>query len=856
MNEGIRTDLKPWITPDGAFAEMTNAFVWRGRIRKRVGSKYTGQGWSTDQEAQLYSRLGIDLSNLIPISLSGGAGVGITDGAGAATGTVPGYVYKVGMKFSIGTEMFTVVAVGTPGVMTTTGASVTHTFDTDTGVYVFAGATPATQILFYPQGNYGAGEVDIAGNALGFVPGNKFKLGQMFSIATIAGPEIMFTVIDDTPGLDNQMSRTDGSVAVATFNVTTGKYDIQGLNLTVAINTPVYFYTGEPVMMIDQYERGPINDQTTFACDTQFIYYYNGSFWDQFNLPIFHGSDSQFFWGCNFVGRLSTLGIPSYYITNFNATQNTLPGANDDYMWKYDGTTWEVFAPYFLPGAGGAINTGPFVTSARLIIGFHGRLLLLNTIEYGGGGAPTFNTHYGNRVRWSHYGLIDAPNAWYEDNNYDALGNKADGASWANAHTEEEIISAEFIKDRLIVYFERSTWELAYTGDPVIPFNWLKINSGLGADATFSKISFDKEVVAIGNTGIHSCTGGNVSRIDDKIPEEISKMRSDNSARKRVQGVRDYFLEVVYWTYPAESATAYTSYYPNKVLVYNYKNQTWAYNDDSITALGYFDQQNELTWANTEYTWANAPFAWNSGLQRADFRQVVGGNQQGYIFIIDPGGAKNAQVLSISALNLNMAGDVESLVIENHNLEFPDFIKLDYCQGVTGVNGKIVQVEAFDRHTVTLTDPITNVVGTYIGGGTAARVSNIHILSKQWNPYVEKGLNVQLSKIDFLVDSTTHGQILVDTMPSYSNLELFTEAQSSGCSLGSNVLETSPYTLVPFEQRQEQFWHPLYFSADGEAVQLAIYMNNDQMKDVSIVESDFVINAIMLYTRPTASRLQ
>ena len=48
-----------------------------------------------------------------------------------------------------------------------------------------------------------------------------------------------------------------------------------------------------------------------------------------------------------------------------------------------------------------------------------------------------------------------------------------------DAATQEAIVSAEFLKDRLIVYFERSTWELVYTGNQIYPFTWQKINTEL-----------------------------------------------------------------------------------------------------------------------------------------------------------------------------------------------------------------------------------------------------------------------------------------------------------------------------------------------------------------------------------------
>ena len=38
LTEGIRGDLKPFLIPDNAFEELKNAYVFRGRVKKRFGS--------------------------------------------------------------------------------------------------------------------------------------------------------------------------------------------------------------------------------------------------------------------------------------------------------------------------------------------------------------------------------------------------------------------------------------------------------------------------------------------------------------------------------------------------------------------------------------------------------------------------------------------------------------------------------------------------------------------------------------------------------------------------------------------------------------------------------------------------
>lgn len=847
ISDGIRTDLKPWLIPDSAWSEMFNAYVFRGRVRKRFGGKYTGSGWPSASVASMYSRLGMDLSLLIT-TLPGGAAVGITDGAGNATGTAPGLVWRLGQRFSIGAEIFTVITDTAPWVMATTGGTVTKTFNLDTGVYTFAGAAALTQIYFYPFGNTGDGVTSGAGTATGFVPGTKFKLGQQFTINND-----FYTVVSAAAG-QQDMIRTDGVAVVpgvnCWFNNTTGEYNIAG---TPHVAATVYFYPSEPVMGITQFQEGPINDQPAFAWDTQFVYYYTGSWWEMFTPPIWHGADYNFFWATTWTGVLTS--DPVLFVTNFNAVKNGAPGATDDPIWYYDGTDWDIFTPYFLPG-GGAAGTGPYVQTARIILPFHGRLLLFNTIE--GNAAGTVNTHYPSRCRFSHYGSPFSDVAWYEPNQADSTPGYADGGGWVDATTTEEIISAEFNKDRLIVYFERSTWEIAYTGNEIVPFQWLKINTELGADATFSRVSFDREVLAIGNTGVHACNSSNVVRIDEKIPDTIFGIRSVNQGRQRVAGIRDFWAEMVYWTYPSPTTSQHSRIYPNQVLVYNYKNQTWSFNEDSITAFGFFEQSLDTTWENSFATWQNAGFPWNSAVQRSDFRQIIAGNQEGFVFIVATEENRNAPVLQITNMEV-VGGQVVALIVDSHNLEAPDYIKVEYAQGITALNGGIYQIYATSTTRIALFPAVT-AAGIYTGGGVVSRVSNIRFKSKQWNPYVEKGMNCQLAKIDFLVDSTSAGAIAVEYQPNTSQVNLGDEAINSNSSYGvagrDFYLETYPYLLRPMEFAQERLWHPLYFQGDGECIQLSFFLTDDMMRSVSTAESPFQLHAMILHTKPTASRLE
>ena len=739
VNTGLQTDLKPWIIPDDAFAQLNNAYVFRGRVRKRFGSRYMGSGWDFTSVEPLFSRFRINLGN--------------TSGGGGKSGTVPGNIFKIGQAFSIGDEIFTVYQTGTPAAMLDTGAAATKTYNTSTGAYVFAG---------------------------------------------------------------------------------------------VAATTPVYFYPAEPVMGLTIYQSGPINNQPSYGFDTQFAYVFSGS-WNRSDTagdPVFHGTNLNFFWTCNWEGAAAN--DVALFVTNFNAAIGT-PGGTDDPIWYFDGTNWAALSD---PSAPITIfdTAGDFVLTSRIIVQFHNRLLLLNTIEQDAAGMNNFS--YVNRCRYSHYGSPISTNAWLEPNQTTS-GTFGDGAGFVDATTEEAIVTAGFIKDRLIVYFERSTWELVYTGNELQPFVWQKINTELGSESQQSAVSFDKALLAIGNTGVHSCTGANVERIDNKIPDLIFDIVDKNIGVQRVAGIRDFFVETVYWSFPSVEKGDSESY-PTKVLVYNYRNGSWGVNDDTITAFGYFEQQQDTTWASSApLTWEQANMAWDSGTVQAQFRQVIAGNQEGYVFIISADTSRNASVLQIT--NMVNSGTGVNLTIIDHNLSVGDYIIIEFAQGIAGnINNFIFPIfSVIDTNTVRINP--ASFTGTYTGGGVVGRVSMIDILTKQYNPYISQGRDVYIAKVDFGVEATEAGEITVDYFPSSTELSMLNAGGSTGTDMimGTGVLETAPYATVPLEQQQTRLWHPVYLQTQGECIQMRLYLSDAEMRSLPIAFADFQLSGMILYCQPT-----
>lgn len=689
-----------------------------------------------------------------------------------------------------------------------------------------------------------SGTTDGAGAAAGNVAlnggGVVYRYGQAFSI----GDEIYYVPADGVP----VVLLTTG-VGTGTFNTTTGDYTFAGAPAL----TQIIFYSALSVQGINQIENrrtsaSTVNIRPSIAFDWQFAYLYTTE-WNKFGPAtgdIWHGTDDDFFWAWNW---LSDPGDNLLFVSNFFVGFYNGPGnpAVDDTIRIYDTVagTWRDTAPttalangiYFLPNPTGVAPqvryTGPYVKTARVIVDMEYRLLLLNTVENdnpNGDGTLGTNTNYPNRLRFSAKGNPLAQNAWYENQQNDSSATPGGlslfaGGGVVDAPTVEEIISAQFIKNRLIVYFERSTYEIVYTASNSAPFRWQLLNDELGAESTFSVVPFDKAVIGIGNVGVHACNGSNVERIDSKIPDYVWTVVDANSGRERVVGIRDYFAETVYWALRT-GGTAPRGPFPDKILVYNYNNNTWALFDDCITFFGYHEEL-------------------RGAADVAQSKEVLIGNQEGFIVFLERDTPLNAGNMQISAFNTG----TNTLTIRDHTLKVGDYIQLLHINGVsidTGTN--IVRVETVPSNN-TLTVSGSTFSGVYLGGGIAARVSQFDVLTKQFTPYVADDTGVYLGKIKAAIQRTTDGEISVDYFPDSTTISLITAGQATGANIGTNVLESRPFNVV--EQSAVRVWHEVFFNSRGSHIQLRFFWDDTQMKTAAYSQVSVVIEAIILFTQPT-----
>jgi hypothetical protein len=678
----------------------------------------------------------------------------------------------------------------------------------------------------------------------------EIKLGSV-TITIQAGPDIVFTDQGDgtltspTAGNSGTINYFSGAV-VLTHTAGAG----------VAAIVTLTYYPTLPVMGIWLREVTTINEEECIVFDTRYAYTESLAGWNQIGTATWTvptGTDANLFWATNYEGTAPS--VRALYITN-----------NVDPIQYLIGTTWAQLQPQ-LDSTGGPV----LLKTALVLAPFKSRLLAFNTLE---GVAAGPNTRFLNRLRYSKASLRGPPtdaNAWHADT--PGLG------GFIDAPTSEAIVSVQNLKDRLIVYFETSTWELVYTGNETLPFYFRQINRELGAESTFSIVPFDNGILGVGDVGIHACNGVQVVRIDEQIPDQVYKILNENNGPQRVSGIRDYVEEVVYWTYPDYSAYqadigVTNKKFPNRVLLYNYTDSTWALLRESFTCYGYYQPGTDYTWATLRYeSWSVWNDPWDGGVIQSNVLNVLAGNQQGYLFQLNNQTSANAVSLTIQGFP--SANEITSV---DHNLQVDDYFTISGELGVTITFTSPFATDKWTAFRVTsVVDKDTiefdgSVTGTYIGGGEITVLSNFDVFSKAFNDFFPMAQSIRFPYADFLFDAsradagnpdadpvippTPAGEVSVYFYLNDNQVSANQPLQGTPTiNLGGNALQ--PFTAV-----QNTIWYRKYANAVGQFIQYRLKHSTDddvdleagevpQMRKSEVAQKDFILNAVILTADPS-----
>ena len=740
IDEGITKNTKPWATPADSWEVLTNMYQWRGRIVKKTPYTLVGQlsfvvtaqdlGLSPANFAvnlfavQVPPVVGATIvPSFITITVNGAANYVITEdpanpgsliqtgGAGLLylNGSINYLTGDLALNFSAppgGNVVITFsYAYGLPvmGLRTRElfelNDQATIAFDT---VYAYTYNTSIKQFIPLPS----------------VMPttwsGTNY---QFFFTTNYAGA---FWATNSKPGLHGwNVSQFAGSAGIgnlATVQVTSAGNNVQVGDYVHFINLDPTLVKNSGVLAIVTIAGNPFTVQAVGLSATSTFTWTNGITATGMVLDSYQSITGQD--GIHYYGSLT------------------------------NGTGWANYNPPIDP------NTA--LAGALLIFPYRGYLVFLNTTE--GNEQGTFN--FGNRARWTQIGtpyysepVPQLPNPQTVDIN--AVRDDLFGRGGANdAPTQEVIIGAAFVRDILVVFFERSCWRLRFVNNAQNPFVWERINVELGSSATFSTIAFDKGAMAIGERGIVIADSNDVIRLDDKIPDTIFDIRIANQGMQRVYGIRTFRTRLNYWTMP--SVTNPTGIYPDLILVYNYETKTWAQFDDCFTCFGYFYAFTGLTWADLTQAWSTYDdITWGGGDISAGFENLIAGNQQGFVLKLegepentnDNPNFQNGASLKIDAI---ANGPPSIFTSKDNNLPDGSWVVLSGIAGTTSTDGVSLNGRSFKViNPSNAANDFTLQEWSPYAAGNASGGTFTFTLASPYIPIFPGSVNIQVGSLKF-----------------------------------------------------------------------------------------------------------
>lgn len=611
--EGLIQQRQEFILPHDAYPILQNAFLFYETIRKKQGCEALGR------LRRKFSSVSIGNSSASPWTFNL---LTVSGYVSTANNANPG---QVTTKYPHGLSNGDLVTIS--GIVGATGYNNTTFTITVVDPVNFTVGVNAGAFGAYASGGYWISNRSLSATE----PNAELEPG---SVVIVIGGAITFT--DQGNGtLTSPTGGNSGTINYISGSITLTHTAGAGVATTASWN----YFPSFPAMGVRDQETSSINVENTIFFDQKYAYRYTTTGFEEL-IPgyIWTGNDRNFFWSTNFWVNGSNQRL--FWTTNFS-------GVSGDPIRYTEGTTaWTPFAPQIAAA-------GTLLTQCLCLLPFRSRLVAFNTLE---GASLAASTSYNQRIRWAAIGDPNAAMAWRSD-----LPGKG---GFLDIPTSQSIVAVGFVRDNLVIYCERSTWQLRYTGRAIQPFVVEKVNSELGAESTFSVVQFDTSLVGVGDKSIVQCDSYKSESIDAKIPNLVFSFNNDNQGPQRVCGARDFFQRIAYWMYPYIPESGASVTYPNRRLIYNYQNKSWAIFIDSFTCLGNFQPLVGRTWTNTQKAWRDCNFSWLN--PNKSTLTIAGGNQQGFISILDKK-VLNDPTLSIRAITGGT--NAVQLTCKNHNLD-------------------------------------------------------------------------------------------------------------------------------------------------------------------------------------------
>jgi hypothetical protein len=402
-----------------------------------------------------------------------------------------------------------------------------------------------------------------------------------------------------------------------------------GSGVTI-LNTP-------PVMGIFEYNTTG-GASSLLALDKDFLYKYNttNDDWEgqggHPSTPDFTGDDDDFFW--------SVIWQDLIFFTN-----------DVDNIKYWNGTTLAALNPSI---------GGTTLNACKILINHKNRLIALNTNEGG--------TRYPQRARCSNTGSYSS---WSND-------------IYTDADTSEWIVSVAFIRNELIVFFDKSVWWLRYTGDASTPFSWHEIYNTDGSQAILSTQNIKNDAITLGSKRFLQCDGINVIEMDEYIPEFVLDMNFEKT--NYAYGFLNQEHSQYFCTYPSQGAS-----YPDKLLSYNYDDKCFSkYTNLPIHVTGEWSQGTTLIINDISVTIDNIGWRIDDRSQIAGYPLIIIGDRSGYTWKLFTTTSDNGASVPFKLKTKRL-------------IPYPDRkAKLAYVDlwGISGVNTMNVRISSDERNQI------------------------------------------------------------------------------------------------------------------------------------------------------------
>lgn len=271
------------------------------------------------------------------------------------------------------------------------------------------------------------------------------------------------------------------------------------------------------------------------------------------------------------------------------------------------------------------------VSTAKFVFVYKNHLLLLS---------PTVDSAFQpQRAMWSE-ALVD--NEWESD-------------QFADCPTNDVIVSAGFIGEQLVVFFNNSVWRLDYTGNSAMPFKWLKLLSLEGSAAPMSTIVMAKDIFTMGATRLIGTNASSVYNIDELIPDiqlSFKQAQTHYNYSLLVNALKQAWMSFV------SMDNNDTSPRPDSVLVMNYDDKNWSTYLLDSSCFGTFVESDDPTFdgigtylGDSEMALDDIDIALDDLSLQEGYPIYLTGSIDGYIYKLNTGGTDDGSAITCDAIS-------------------------------------------------------------------------------------------------------------------------------------------------------------------------------------------------------------